>query len=75
MSNGNTVGLVEVTLLYLSRQIRGFRMAGGDGGVVPQQQVMHRCAHNLTATNHYRSLPCHRHTCREAVDPLINSDL
>lgn len=50
--------------MYLSRQIGSFRVAGGDGGMVPQQQVMHWRAHNLAAADHYRSLPRHRHTCR-----------
>lgn len=55
-----------VSLCYLCGKIDGFRVAGGDGGVIPQQQIMHGCAHNLTAPNHDRSLPCHRNACREA---------
>lgn len=61
--------------MYLFWEISGFRVARGDGGVVPQQQVMHRCAHNLTAANHHRSLPRNRHTCGEAICLFINSDL
>ena len=61
---------VVISEVYLSSKICSFRVAGGDGGVVPQQQIVHRGANNLTATDHYRSLPCHRYTCREAVMSL-----
>lgn len=50
---------------YLSGQICSLRVAGGDGSMIPQQQIMHGCTNNLTATNHHSSFPCHRHTCRE----------
>lgn len=49
---------------YLFSQVSCFRVAGGDGGVVPQQQVVHGSAHNLTAAYDHRSLPGYGHTCR-----------
>lgn len=56
--------ILQIYQLYLSREISRFGVAGCDGGMAPQQQVMHRSAYNLTAANHDSSLPCHRHTCR-----------
>lgn len=50
---------MRILLLYLSSEISSFRVTGGDCGVAPQQQVMHRGTHNLTATNHYCSFSCH----------------
>lgn len=67
--------VAEVLLLYLSSKISGFRVAGGDSGVVPQQQVMHRCTNNLTAANHNCSFPCHRYTCREAASINVRKSL
>lgn len=59
------MALLQISLIYLSRQIGRFGVACGDGGVAPQQQVMHRSAYNLAAANHHGSLPSHRHACRE----------
>lgn len=49
---------------YLSGEVSRFRVAGRDGGVVPQQQVVHGSAHNLAATDDHRSLPGDGHACR-----------
>lgn len=49
---------------YLFGQVSCFRVAGSDCGVVPQQQVVHGSAHNLTAAHYHRSLPGYGHTCR-----------
>lgn len=49
---------------YLLGQISCFGVAGGDCGVVPQQQVVHGSAHNLAAADHHRSLSSYGHTCR-----------
>lgn len=58
---------LQIYLMYLSGEISRFGVAGGDGGVAPQQQVMHRSAYNLTAANHHSSLPGHRHTWNRPI--------
>lgn len=43
-------------------------MAGGNCGVVPQQQVMHWRTYNLTAADHHRFFPGYGYTCSEAMN-------
>lgn len=69
------LGWVEALLMYLFREISSFGVASGDGCMVPQQQVMHWCPHNLTAANHHGFLPSDRHAYQGEISPLINSDL
>lgn len=56
---------------HLSGQISCFGVTSCDGGVAPQQQVMHRSAYNLTAANHHRSLPRHSNACRDRMNASV----
>lgn len=58
-------GLEQITPAcpYLLSQGGGLGMASGDCCVIPEQQVVHGSTHDLTATNHHGSLPCHLDTC------------
>lgn len=58
-------GLEQITTAcpYLLSQGGGLGMARGDCCVIPEQQVVHGSTHDLTATDHHSSLPCHLDTC------------
>lgn len=58
---------------HLCCQIARLWVTGGDGGVAPQQEVVHRRSHNLAPPDHHGVLSRHRHTCTPLHDRLRDS--